>query len=67
MVVRPSARLEQEWLALAPILDGLVTQYKIPSYVQSDPIQIPYRFVRYPRPVSFRLLLPPCSATGDGI
>jgi len=38
-------RTTEEWLALAPALDELVRQYKIPAYVQSDPIQIPYRFV----------------------
>jgi uncharacterized protein (TIGR02757 family) len=43
------ARPHQEWLALAPILDGLVAQYKIPSYIDSDPIQIPYRFVDDPK------------------
>ncbi len=46
---KPSARSAEEWLALAPVLDGLVAQYKIPSYVQSDPIQIPYRFVGDPK------------------
>jgi len=43
------ARTQKEWLALAPVMDGLVAQYKIPSYVQSDPIQIPYRFVDDPK------------------
>ena len=46
---RPAARSAEEWLALAPVLDGLVSQYKIPSYVQNDPIQIPYRFVNDPK------------------
>jgi uncharacterized protein (TIGR02757 family) len=41
---KATARTQAEWLALAPILDALVTQYKVPSYVESDPIQIPYRF-----------------------
>jgi len=38
-------RTAEEWLALVPVLDELVRQYKVPAYVQSDPIQIPYRFV----------------------
>lgn len=43
------ARSPKEWLVLAPVLDALVAQYKIPSYVQSDPIQIPYRFMDDPK------------------
>jgi len=42
-------RSPEEWLALAPVMDALVEQYKIPSYVQSDPIQIPYRFAHDPK------------------
>lgn len=38
-----------EWLRLAPALDALVAQYKVPAYVQSDPIQIPYRYVDNPK------------------
>jgi uncharacterized protein (TIGR02757 family) len=46
---KPKARSQAEWLALAPVMDALVAQYKIPSYVQSDPIQIPYRFASDPK------------------
>jgi uncharacterized protein (TIGR02757 family) len=38
------ARTSEEWLALAPCLNTLVTQYKVPAYIQSDPIQIPYQY-----------------------
>lgn len=48
-VKQPQARTQAEWLALAPVMDALVEQYKIPSYVESDPIQIPYRFVDDPK------------------
>ncbi|WP_303675045.1 TIGR02757 family protein [Vampirovibrio chlorellavorus] len=37
------------WQALAPALDALVSQYKVPSYIDSDPIQIPYRYVDNPK------------------
>jgi uncharacterized protein (TIGR02757 family) len=42
-------RTPEEWLALAPRFDQLVAQYKVPAYIQSDPIQIPYRFVHDPK------------------
>lgn len=38
-----------DWQALAPAMDALVTQYKVPSYIESDPIQIPYRYVDNPK------------------
>lgn len=38
-----------DWQAMAPALDALVTQYKVPSYIDSDPIQIPYRYVDNPK------------------
>lgn len=44
-----AVRSFEDWMGLAPALDALVTQYKIPAYVQSDPIQIPYRFVDDPK------------------
>jgi uncharacterized protein (TIGR02757 family) len=47
--IKAKARHPNEWLELASIMDGLVSQYKIPSYIQSDPIQIPYRFVDDPK------------------
>jgi len=43
------ARSREEWLALAPCMDALVAQYKVPAYIGSDPIQIPYRFADNPR------------------
>ncbi len=43
------ARSREEWLALAPRMDALVTQYKVPAYIGSDPIQIPYRFADNPK------------------
>lgn len=42
-------RSAEEWLRLAPCLNQLVAQYKIPAYIQSDPIQIPYRFANDPK------------------
>jgi uncharacterized protein (TIGR02757 family) len=38
-----------DWQTLAPALDALVAQYKVPSYIDSDPIQIPYRYVDNPK------------------
>jgi uncharacterized protein (TIGR02757 family) len=51
VVVQPWAapRSQEEWLALAPALNALVSQYKIPAYILSDPIQIPYRFIHTPK------------------
>jgi uncharacterized protein (TIGR02757 family) len=42
-------RTPEEWQALAPRFDQLVAQYKVPAYIQSDPIQIPYRFAQDPK------------------
>jgi uncharacterized protein (TIGR02757 family) len=49
LVNLPLVRSHAEWQALAPVLNALVTQYKVPAYVQSDPIQIPYRYVDNPQ------------------
>jgi uncharacterized protein (TIGR02757 family) len=38
-----------EWQRLAPMMDALVAQYKVPAYIDNDPIQIPYRFVDDPK------------------
>lgn len=38
-------RAAEHWLAMAPRLDALVRQYKVPAYIDGDPIRIPYRFV----------------------
>lgn len=43
------ARSREEWISLAPCMDDLVAQYKVPAYIGSDPIQIPYRFVANPK------------------
>lgn len=42
-------RTPEEWLRLAPCLNALVDEYKVPAYIQSDPLQIPYRFVADPK------------------
>ncbi len=39
----------KDWRALGPMLDALVAQYKVPAYIQSDPIQIPHRFIDDPQ------------------
>lgn len=39
----------EEWLRLAPAMDALVAQYKVPAYVRNDPIQIPYRYLDDPK------------------
>ncbi|WP_373533533.1 TIGR02757 family protein [Vampirovibrio sp.] len=44
-----AVRTQADWLGLAPALDGLVHQYKVPAYIASDPIQIPYRFAENPQ------------------
>ena len=43
------ARSREEWLKLAPYLNALVDEYKVPAYIQSDPLQIPYRFAGDPK------------------
>lgn len=43
------ARSPEEWLKLAPCLNALVDEYKVPAYIQSDPLQIPYRFAADPK------------------
>lgn len=43
---RPKRR---NWLALAPVLNALVTQYKVPAYIENDPIQLPHRFADNPK------------------
>jgi uncharacterized protein (TIGR02757 family) len=42
-------RAPAEWLALLPVMDALVAQYKTPAYVTNDPIQLPYQYVDDPR------------------
>lgn len=42
---RIAPRSQDDWLALAPTLNALVSQYKVPAYISSDPIQIPHRFI----------------------
>ena len=34
---------------LGAFLDALVAEYKVPAYVQNDPIQLPYRYLDDPR------------------
>jgi uncharacterized protein (TIGR02757 family) len=46
---RSKPRSGSEWLKLAPCLNALVTQYKVPAYIGSDPIQIPHRFAKDPQ------------------
>lgn len=43
--VMVSPRSQEDWLALTPALNALVSQYKVPAYISSDPIQIPHRFI----------------------
>lgn len=39
----------EEWRRLAPAMNALVAQYKVPAYVRNDPIQIPYRYAADPK------------------
>lgn len=41
---KPKRRID--WLKLAPRFDALVSQYKVPGYIENDPIRIPHRFVQ---------------------
>jgi uncharacterized protein (TIGR02757 family) len=41
---KPKSRAD--WLRLAPGLNALVAQYKVPAYIDNDPIRIPHRFVK---------------------
>lgn len=46
---KPKPRSNRQWLTLAPVMDALVLQYKVPAYIDNDPIQIPYRFANDPK------------------
>lgn len=46
---KASSSKRRDWLHLAPALDALVKQYKVPGYILNDPIQIPHRFADDPK------------------
>jgi uncharacterized protein (TIGR02757 family) len=45
----PSVRTPEEWLKLLPSFDALVQQYKNPTYIENDPIRLPYRYADDPK------------------
>lgn len=47
--IKKKIRSARDWQKLAPMLDALVTQYKVPAYIENDPIQIPHRFIHDPK------------------
>lgn len=50
MNTKKSANKEQaKWRQMGLVMDALVAQYKVPAYIQSDPIQIPHRFINDPK------------------